>query len=103
MKIPKYIIETLARAKYSYDKDSICGYTIAIEKRTPYTDCFTLRDEAKRIVKWANREYQKLSKDTTEIATVNSYPVKTSYKYKQYATVTIFDPIMKHLEKYIGA
>ena len=101
IRIPKYIKEILERAQFSYEKDRIPGYTIKIEKKTPYTLATTLRDEAKKLVEWANREYKRISNDETEIATLNGYDWKTSYKYKQYATVTIYDPIMRKIEKYI--
>lgn len=101
IRIPKYIKEILERAQFSYEKDSIPGYTIKIEKKTPYTLATTLRDEAKKLVEWANREYKRISNDETEIATLNGYDWKTSYKYKQYATVTIYDPIIRKIEKYI--
>ena len=101
IKIPKYIIEILERAQFAYGKDSIPGYTIKIEKKTPYAYATTLRDEAKKLVEWANREYKRISNDETEIATLNEYEWKTSYKHKQYATVTIYDPIMRKIEKYI--
>ena len=52
-------------------------------------------------MEWANREYKRISNDETEIATLNEYEWKTSYKHKQYATVTIYDPIMRKIEKYI--
>ena len=42
IKIPKYIIEILERAQFAYGKDSIPGYTIKIEKKTPYTYATTL-------------------------------------------------------------
>lgn len=101
MNIPKYVIDILERAKYSYGANSVPGYTIAIEKQTQYKRASTLDSEARRLVKWANREYQKLSKDDTAIAMIDSVPAETVYKYKQYATVTIFDPIMQHIEKHI--
>lgn len=91
IKIPKYIIEILERAQFAY----------GIEKKTPYAYATTLRDEAKKLVEWANREYKRISNDETEIATLNEYEWKTSYKHKQYATVTIYDPIMRKIEKYI--
>lgn len=101
MNIPKYVIGILERAKYSYGANSIPGYTITIEKETQYKHASTLANEARRLIKWANKEYKKLSKDETAIAMIDSVPAKTVYKYKQYATVTIFDPIMQHIEKYI--
>lgn len=104
MTIPKYVVEILERAKYSfdkYDKNNIPGYTIKIEKRTEYSHIHTLMDDAFRLIKWANLKYQKLSKDDTLIAFVVDCPSETHYR-KQYATITIFDPIMKYIEKYIS-
>ena len=101
MHIPKYVADILHRAKFTFGKGCVPGYTIAIEKRTEYAYHTTLRDEAFKLVAWANREYQKRSKDNTEIAAVLSWEHRTRHR-QQTAIVTIYDPIMKDIESYIG-
>lgn len=100
MNIPKYVADILGRSKFAYCYGAVPGYTIAINKRTAYTYATTLRDEARRLAKWANEQYRKVSNDTTAIAFVDSYEYRTHYT-NQYAIVTIFDPVMKHIEHLI--
>lgn len=104
MKVPKYVIEMLERSKFYLGKQysSIPGYTISIEKRTPYAYASTLKDEASRLVEWANREYKKMSGDSDRIAYINYVPENTYFKYKQSAIVTIYDPVMRCIEQYIS-
>ncbi len=102
MKVPKYVVEIMSRAKFKTNGEYIPGYTIDIEKRTHYEYASTFREEIDRLVKWVNREYKKLSGDNETIAFINYVPQKTEYKYMQRATVTIYDPIMKYLEQYIA-
>lgn len=106
MTIPKYVIELMERAKYNYDsrsEDYAVGYTVDIAKYSHYQKVDSFRDEIERLVKWAKREYKKLGGDEEygEVAIILQMPTKTRYKQMQYGTVTIFDPIMKHIEKYI--
>ena len=101
MKVPKYVTEILERAEFSTRGDYIPGYTIKIAKRNHYVLISTFRKEIERLVEWANREYQRMSKDDEVIATINDIPTSTVYKYMQYATVTIYDPVMRHIEKLI--
>lgn len=101
IRIPKYIIEILERSEFVLNGEKVIpGYTIRVEKKTPYAYASTLRDEAKKLVEWANREYKRISKDETEIASLDEYDPYTHYR-KQYAIVTIYDPIMKAIEKHI--
>jgi hypothetical protein len=98
MEIPKYIIELLERSKYSYDKslskneDYAVGYTIEIHKRTEYAYVSTLNEEIEKLQKF-------VIKNNSDCK-ILSIPKETHYN-DQYAVITIFDPIMKHLEQYI--
>lgn len=98
MEIPKYIQDMMERSKFvlSYGEP---GYTIAIRKATPYTQVSTFKVEIERLKKWIQ---QMMSKDDLGVPTmiINRIPKKTHYA-NQYAIVTIYDPIMKQLEKYI--
>lgn len=98
MKIPKYIQDMMERAEFvlSYGEP---GYTIAIRKTTPYTQVSTLKAEIERLEKWVKRM---MPKDDLGVPTmiINRIPKKTHYA-NQYAIVTIYDPVMKQLEKYI--
>ncbi len=98
MKIPKYVIDILARARYNWLRlersDYAVGYTIDIEKESYYTKIETLHKEIFRLKKWVERQ-------GGEMALLYA-PARTEYKCMQYATVTIYDPVMQHLEKYIG-
>ena len=101
MKIPKYIIEAVSRASFEYDecttsKNYAAGYTIRIPKASPYTYATTARVEVEKIAKWANRN---VGPGTARILKT---PGKTHYAY-QYSIITIFDPLMQHLESYIKA
>lgn len=101
MKIPKYIEELMERAQYEYDeryyrrnKDTYStGYTIRIEKRSDYSKIDTLQGEMDRLKTWVERqpggEFHLLD-----------IPEVTHY-HRQYAVVTIFDPVMKYIESFI--
>ena len=96
MNIPKFAQELMSRASWEYDHpDSSPGYTVRIRKATPYTRSETLQSECERLVKWANRQ-----PSGSETAELLSCPQETHHRW-QYAVVTIYDPIMKHLEQYI--
>lgn len=108
MTIPKYVVDMMKRAEYNYDSHSnpnyCVGYTIDIKKATPYQKIYTFQKEIDRLIAWANREYKKLggTNEFGEIAYVLSIPNKTTYLGEiQSATVTIYDPIMKHIEEFI--
>lgn len=99
MKIPKYVQELMARSYYYFydfgilDKCYAAGYTIAIEKATPYTRASTLKAEVERLKKWVERQ-------PGGECCIISCPRKTKYS-DQAAIVTIFDPVMQYIEKYI--
>ena len=97
MKIPKYIEEIMQRSKYEFDlfkshPDYAVGYTIRIRKSTPYTKIDTFRAEVERLQKWVNKNNGEM--------VILDIPNKTHY-VNQYAVVTIYDTLMKHIEKYI--
>lgn len=99
MIIPKYIQEMMSRSRFALGYGD-AGYTIEIVKATPYARVNTLRAEVERLQLWVNRQ---LPEDEIGVPTmvINRVPKVTHY-CNQYAIVTIFDPIMKELEKYIG-
>ena len=97
--VPVYVQELMQRARYEYDRCAEnenygVGYTVAISKATPYARAWTLKKEVERLCKWANRTAG------VEIAHVLYVPDKTHY-HEQSAVVTIFDPVMKHIEQLI--
>ncbi len=101
MKIPKYVIDIMSRAEYNYkylvsDKNYAAGYTLRIYKETPYTKVAALKAEIERLVKWANKN------GGEGTAYILGLPNKTHY-YDQSAIVTIFDPVMQQIEKYIDS
>ena len=99
MNIPKYVQELASRSRYDFD---VCrnhnsyapGYTIEIAKATHYTYAETLCGEVDRLIRWANR----IGGDGTAI--LLKAPVKTTHSM-QHAYVTIFDPVMQQIERYI--
>lgn len=98
MNIPKYVIELLGMAEYTYDfnqanPNCAAGYTIRIHKYGHYQKINTLLAEVERLCKWVER-------NNSECHIITA-PTRTQHS-DQYITVTIFDPIMKHIEKYIG-
>lgn len=102
VKIPKYVQEILSRSKYEFDRCTshewyAPGYTIRIEKATPYTYADTFRAEIERLVKWANRV---TGVEGLEIAFILSVPTKTHHR-NQTAVVSIFDPVMHKIEQCI--
>lgn len=101
MRIPTYVKELMERSTFVYDHcknhpNYGAGYTIKITKRSAYSQVDTLRKEVERLVKWAN------STPAGEIAFILDVPTETHH-VKQVAVVTIFDPIMQQIEKYIAA
>lgn len=97
MIIPKYVKELMSRARYNYTcqnyKDYAVGYTIDIEKETYYKRAETLKKEILRLGEWVKRQGGEM--------VILYCPIGTQYQM-QYATVTIFDPVMTHIERYIG-
>lgn len=103
MKIPKYIMELMDRASFvlgAYEP----GYTIKICKYSDYSSVDTLKKEIERLQKFIFREagYPYDDGIDTPPFVINKIPAKTCHT-RQYAIVTIYDPYMKYLEKYIPA
>lgn len=104
MNIPKYVQDIMARSQYFFDfnyfdlntqqNKCACGYTISIKKPTPYTHADTFNSEINRLKQWVERQ-------NGGCCHILYVPNKT-YHSKQYAIVTIFDPVMQHIEKYIS-
>lgn len=99
MKIPKYVADLMNRAKYDFNLSGkndnySCGYTVQIEKYSYYETAEAFRKEIDRLKKWVERQ------NGGEMVII-SYPSHTVHKTMQYATVTIFDPVMKHIEQFI--
>ena len=99
MTTPKYIQDIMSRAKFAIGYGDP-GYTIEITKATPYTRVETLWTEIGRLEKWVKRV---MPEDDWEIPTmiINRLP-KTTHYGRQYAVVTIYDPVMRQLEKYMN-
>jgi hypothetical protein len=81
-------------AYYSkYKENYAVGYTIRIAKSSEYGYIQTLHDEIDRLKNWVERQ-------TGGELVLLEIPNDTHYR-KQYAIVTIFDPVMKHIESFI--
>lgn len=98
MKIPKFVQEIMERSKFALGEGDP-GYTIEVRKETPYTYADTFQREIERLVAWANRVVPHI--EDVPNAVINRVPSKTRHEF-QYATVTIYDPIMQQIEKYIA-
>lgn len=98
MTIPKYIQDLMKRSRFVLGSGSP-GYTIKIYKSTEYVKIPTLKTEIERLQKWVDRM---LPDDGLNVPTmiIEHIPENTHY-CKQCAIVTIYDPIMQQLEKYI--
>ena len=99
MKIPKYVQELMSRSEYEYDRftkheNYSAGYTIRICKHSEYAYADTLKTEVERLCNWANRAAG------IETAYILHTPTQTHH-CKQYAIITIFDPIMQKIEQFI--
>jgi len=99
MEIPEYVREIMSRAEYEYDccvnhEDYAVGYTIRICKATARTYAATLEKEVERLCKWVDKMAG------VKTAFVLFVPKKTRY-CDQYAIVTVFDPIMQKIERYM--
>lgn len=95
MTVPKYIQDLMSRARYDYNTEGpkyAVGYTIKIDKRTCYVKAKTHQDEIEKLANWVRRHGGKI--------VVHEVPYYTRIDW-QPAIVTIYDPIMQHLEKYI--
>lgn len=98
MNIPKYVQELMERSYFYYNfktDDDRCGagYTIAIKKRTAYTMADTLAAEVQRLKNWVDRQ-------VGGECIIIRIPTKTTHG-DQIAIVTIWDPVMQHIEGYI--
>lgn len=98
MKIPAYIQNMMERSNFARGYGDP-GYTLEISKETRYTRIDTLRDEINRLVAWVERQVPHCD-DSVPTAVINSVPSKTHYCH-QHAVVTIYDPVMMYLERYI--
>ena len=99
MKIPKFVVELMGRAEFDLQHpQGVPGYTIRVFKATDYTRHATLCKEVERLVAWANKVAPVPAEWESDTAMVVSTPGCTRYR-RQYAVVTIFDPVMKELEK----
>lgn len=96
MKVPKYIQDIMSRSQFVLGS-SDPGYTIRIRKASAYSSINTFRNEIERLIKWVNRTPHY---DDLPIGILHRIEDKTRYGW-QYATVTIYDPVMKYLEQYI--
>lgn len=97
IEIPLYVKELMSRASFVLGS-GCAGYTIRIGKASEYGYVKTLANEVERLRKWVNRV---MPKDyPIDTITVDKMPKETHY-CKQYAIVTIYDPVMKWLEPYI--
>lgn len=97
MKIPKYVIELMRRAEYNYNSIGngySVGYTVDIAKYSNYEKIDTFRCEIGRLKKWVEKQ----EGGKMEIL---SLPIQTKHNM-QYGTVTIYDPVMQKIEKYIN-
>ena len=95
MNVPKYIQNLMNRARYDYDTEDpeyAVGYTIKIDKRTCYVKAETHQAEIEKLAEWVKRQGGKI--------VVHYVPFSTRIGW-QPAIVTIYDPVMQHLEKYI--
>lgn len=98
MKVPKYVIEIMSRSKYEFDffkknPNYAAGYTIRIRKATPYTKAETFKNEIERLKSWVKKNNSDLI--------ILEIPSRTHYA-NQTATITIFDPVMQQIERYIS-
>ncbi len=97
MKIPQYVIDILNRSEYCFLYGDV-GYTLIIHKATPYTRIDTFKAELERLISWVNRQYPQFPEMPT--GKLNRVERKTRYN-DQTAIVTIYDPVMKHIENHI--
>lgn len=98
MIIPQYVQEIMCRSEFVLGCGDP-GYTIRIRKSSPYTTISTFKTEIGRLKKWVDRM---MPEDELDVPTmvVHSVPSKTHYR-NQYAVVTIYDPLMQQIERYI--
>lgn len=98
MSIPKYVQEMMKRAEFALGIGAP-DYTIRISKRTPYTRVETLKKEVERLKKWVDKQVP--GDDlVVPVMVIHYIPQKTRYG-NQSAMVTIYDPVMQKIEKFI--
>lgn len=95
MKTPQYIITPLKRAEFYFGKDGVVGYSIKIHKHTIYEYADTLLHRCGKIITWCNKQIP-------GSAEMVFCPKETHYR-DQFAVITIYDPLMLHLEQFIKA
>jgi hypothetical protein len=109
MTVPKYVQELLSRSEWAvkthwFPKECDPGYTILLHKRTAFALAHSLEREARSLKGWCDRQMKRLDPnydpEKHSVATIHSCP-KTTHHHDQWAVVTIYDPVMKHLEPYI--
>lgn len=97
MKIPMYVQDLMERSEFALGYGDP-GYTIVVHKRTYHQLANTFSKEIKKLEKWANRQVPHY--DDIPIAKIIKIPEKTHYR-DQTATITIYDPVMKQIERYM--
>lgn len=95
METPNYIKSALRGAKYYFGKDCVAGYSIKIYKHSRYEYSQTLRSRCGKIITWCNKQVE-------GSAEMVFCPSCTNYS-DQFAVITIYDPLMMHLEQFIKA
>lgn len=98
MIVPEYVKELMLRSHFVRGYGDP-GYTIKIEKRTENSLASTLEAEIKRLEKWVNRMIPDEESDIP-VMIIHNVPKETT-KTMQYAIVSIYDPVMTEIEKYI--
>lgn len=98
MVIPNYVKDMMGRARFAKGFGDP-GYTVEIAKSTPYITAETFKREVERLCAWAERQIPQ-GEFSIPTAVINNIPHKTRH-CRQVAVVTIYDPVMQHLEKLI--
>ena len=102
--IPNYIQALMSRASFYFASGTaVPGYTISIRKQSDYSHVQTLKEEIEQLAKWVRKECRRLGMDkkgAEDTIVIERLPSITLYS-QQHAYVTIYDPIMRMLEKYI--
>ncbi len=96
--VPKYIENILSRSKFALGYGEP-GYTIEVEKESPYTKADALKHECEKLVAWVERQMPH-DEYSVPTAVINRMPAKTHY-CRQFAIVTVYDPVMRRIEQYI--
>ncbi len=98
--VPKYIQEVMSRARFVIGSGDP-GYTIKIQKYSEYQDTKTFEEEILRLKRWVERQMPKDDLGVPTIIVHTEFPMAFRHR-QQYAVVTIYDPVMQKIEKYIG-